>query len=238
MSDKVSPTDVHSDLTWFPDGWELRDPGGTVKEFNAQGQWLATRDRNGNATVGTYSDGLLTAVEMPDGRSTTLAYHPEGQLATMTEVGVEGVMTRTWTYTWDGPDLLRIDRPDGTAQLLSYDDARHPSYLTLSKLRGSDGSERVEQGWQYDDYGNAAATWSGAANPEAAGAVEVHRYSYPDPWNPTEMVVTDPLGNQTTTTYRRDPDSNNALPTSTSGSCGSCGPIAGSSTTTRTIRRW
>jgi hypothetical protein len=64
---------------------------GTAKEFGADGQWTATRDRHGNATLGSYVNGVLEAVAMPDGRSLAFSYHADGLLASITEVGVDGV---------------------------------------------------------------------------------------------------------------------------------------------------
>ena len=197
---------------------------GTVKEFGADGQWTATRDRHGNATLGTYSNGVLEGVAMPDGRSLTFSYHPDGLVASITEVGVDGVTSRTWSYTWEGPDLARIDRPDGTAWRFRYDDPAHPGYITRRILRGTDGGERVEDAREYDAYGNLVRQWKGDDSPTGPNATEVTSYSYPDPWNPTEKVVTDPLGNMTTTAWRRDPDSNIPLVTSSSGECSTCGP--------------
>ncbi len=221
--DKTSPSHVKSTLTSTASGWELRSLSGTVKEFNAAGQWVATRDRNGNTTSGSYTGGLLEKVDLPDGRRFDFAYHADGLLASITEVGVGATTSRTWGYTWSGQDLVRIDRPDGTAWLFRYDDPANPGYVTRRTLRGTDGSERIDAARQYDPFGNLAREWRGDVSPTGSNATELTSYSYPDPWNPKSRVATDPLDNLTTLTYLRDPDSNIPLITSSSGDCSSCG---------------
>ncbi len=83
---------------------------------------------------------------------------------------------------------------------------------------------------------NIAATWKGAES--SAAGVEVYRYRYTDPANPTASAITDPLGNQSTFNFERDPDSNKALLTHSTGSCASCGsaPTPSSSARIRTTR--
>ncbi len=222
-SDKTSPTHVRSTLTRTASGWELLDLGGTVREFDAAGKWTATRDRNGNTTSGSYSGGLLTQVDLPDGRRFDYAYHAGGLMASITEVGVGGTTSRSWSYTWDSDNLTRIDRPDGTAWLLRYNYPANPGYLTRRTLRGTDGSERIDAAREFDRFGNLARKWRGDVLPTEPNAIEVYSYSYTRPWNHTGMVTTDPLGNLATTAYLRDPDSNVALVTSSSGQCSSCG---------------
>ena len=80
---------------------------------------------------------------------------------------------------------------------------------------------RIEDVRAYDAYGNLVRQWKGDESPTGPNAVGLTRYIYPDPWNPTEKVVTDPLGVVTTTTWRRDPDSNIPWVTSSSGDCSS-----------------
>ncbi len=58
-----------------------------------------------------------------------------------------GAASRTWTYTWTGNDLTRIDRPDGTAWEFFYTDAANPGWMTRMDLVGTDGSRRVDTAW-------------------------------------------------------------------------------------------
>lgn len=136
LYETVSPSDEHRTLVKTPAGWELRDLDGSVQLFDATGLWTRTVDRNGNEKVASHTASLLTRVTFPDGRSEDFEYGPDGKLHTLTEVGVDGAISRTWTYTWSGLDLVRIDRPDGTAWELFYDDPDLPGYLTRIDLRG------------------------------------------------------------------------------------------------------
>ena len=125
----VSPADEYRQLEKIAGGWTLTDLDGTVDTFDSAGLWLSRTDKNGNATTATYAGGELSEVSFPDGGREDFAY-TGGDLATITEVGVDGTTTRVWTYTWTGEDLTRIDRPDGTALEYLYDDPAHPGYMT------------------------------------------------------------------------------------------------------------
>jgi YD repeat-containing protein len=56
----------------------------------------------------------LDHVTLPDGRRENFSYTggASGKLASLTEVGTDGTTTRTWTFTWNGDDLVTIGRPD------------------------------------------------------------------------------------------------------------------------------
>jgi YD repeat-containing protein len=223
----VSPSNEYRTLTWLGAGfgWELRDLDGTVHLFDDDGLWQSSTDRNGNATTGTYSGGQLVSVDFPPGRREDFTYDGStGKLATIDEVGVDGVTTRTWTYTWDGDDLERIGRPDGTALLFHYDEPSFPGYLTRVELEGTDGTSiRVERGYEYDGEGNAVRTWKGDPSPTGPDAVEVWSLAFDDPALPTQTTVTDPLGNESVYQFARDAVSSNVKVTSISGDCPTCG---------------
>ena len=146
--------------------------------FDQAGRWLGLTDRNGNATTATYTGPQLTRVSFPDGRHDNFTYHPDGELATITEVGVDGATSLAWSYTWSGDDLTRIDRPDGTALAHTYDDPAHPGYLTRTTLEGTDGtSQRVLQAWEYDTQGRRTL------RAEAVGTALERETSWT--WDPT-----------------------------------------------------
>jgi RHS repeat-associated protein len=216
------PSDEYRKLSKTAGGWELRDLDGMVKHFNASGRWTQTVDRNGNAIVATYVAGQLTVVTFPDGRSETFAYDMGGKLESITEVGVDGTTTRTWTYTWTGDDLVGIARPDGTAWEMLYDDPAHPGYMTRLTLVGTDLSERIEGAWKYAD-GNVVRTWRGAEDFTDPQAVDKWSFSFDDPALPVETMVTDPLGNVSTYTFGRDPASDKPRLEQIDGDCPTCG---------------
>ena len=225
-----APADEYRTLTRTASGWELRDLVGTVQSFGADGRWEGTADAAGNATTPSYDGaGVLTSVSLPNGRSETFSYHPDGKLAAITHVGVDALPQRTWSYTWAGDDLVRIDRPDGTAEEYFYNDIRFPSYMTRIDEVGTDASRRVKKGWEYDAVGNTVRTWRGetTAGPTGdapgPGAVDVWTFGFDDPTSPSETLVTDPLGGLATYLYDRDPQSGKTRVRSISGDCPSCG---------------
>ena len=141
-----------------------------------------------------------------------------GKLWTITEVGIDGTSTLEWTYSWTGDDLMRIDRPDGTALEYLYEDV-HPGYLTRVTLIGNDGtSERIERAWSYDSEGRVTDAWSGAVDPD--DGVDCWQYVYD---SDTQTTVTDPLGHQITYAYDRDPASTKVRVTEIDGDCPTCG---------------
>lgn len=192
------PASIYETLEEAPGGgWTLTYLDGTVKTFNANGRWTATTDRFGNAKTGTYTLDKLTEVAFPDGRREDLTYHPSGKLASISEVGVDGSTTRTWSYTWTGDDLTRIDMPDGRALEYFYTDASHPGFMTRTELVGEDGtSRRVTAAWEYDSAGNVYRLWKGATT--YASGVEKWQFTFDDPIVPRKTTVTDPLGNAAT----------------------------------------
>jgi RHS repeat-associated protein len=220
----LGPADEYRTLERTASGWSLTDLDGTVTLFDDAGLWLSTTDRNDNQKVGTYDlDSRLVSVDLPDERREDFTYHPDGKLASIIYVGVDGVATRTWSYTWSGDDLIGIGRPDGTAVAYSYGDARYPGYLTLVELVGTDASRRVVRGYQYDDLGNAVRSWQGAASPTDAAAVDAWQLAFDDPAAPSVVTVTDPLGNASTHTYDRAPGSGRPRLLSVAGDCPGCG---------------
>jgi RHS repeat-associated protein len=223
----VSPTDEHRDLFKVPTGWELRSLDGTVESFDAAGLWTQTVDRNGNAKVAQYTAGVLTRVTLPDGRREDFEYRPGGKLKKIVEVGVDGTTSRTWTYTWTGNDLTRIDRPDGTAWELFYSNAALPGYLTRIDLRGTTpGSGRVETAWEYDVRGNVVKIWRG--DPDSAGpnAVDLHLLAFDTVLLPTRTSVTDALGRTLGYYFQRDSISRKPRLVRFDDGCPACGSKA------------
>ncbi|MCB1058165.1 MAG: hypothetical protein KDD11_21920, partial [Acidobacteria bacterium] len=140
-----SPSDEYRTLRRVGAGWTLTDLDGTVETFGSNGEWLSTADRFGNAKTATYgTGGELESVDFPGGRSETFTYDgTSGKLATITEIGVDGTTSRTWTYTWNGDDLESIDVPDGRSWEFFYDDTNWPGYLTRVELVGTSGGREV-----------------------------------------------------------------------------------------------
>lgn len=217
------PSDEYRRLARTADGWELTDLEGSVQSFGNDGLWLQSVDREGNAKVASYAGGVLTAVSFTDGRSETFTYHADGKLESITEVGVDGTTSRSWLYTWDGPDLTRIDRPDGSAWSFRYDEADLPGYMTRMTLLGSSGGERVEGAWEYDARGNVLRSWRGDVSVDGPDAVERYSFSHDNPFWPRVTEVVDPLGQTTVYELERDPGGSKPRLKKSTGDCGSCG---------------
>ena len=228
MYQTVAPADERRTLTCLggtdcPQGWKFDSLDGTVKTFNADGTWFKTVDPNGNMTMANYTSGQLDTVSFADERSESFTYHPDGKLASITENGIDDVPERTWTYTWDGDDLQRIDRPDGTAVRFEYS-AVLGGHINRQYAVATDDSERIARAWQYDiTTGHVVKTWSGSEDFDAANAQEKYEFEYSgtDPLKPTTVTVTGPLGG--TTTYTVDQSLDKPRLDLRDGSCGSCG---------------
>ncbi len=223
--DTNSPSDEYRTLEWLGAGlgWELHDLDGTVQSFDSSGHWTQTVDRNGNATEAHYDAfDRLEWVGFPDERREDFTYHTSGKLESITEVGVDGTTMRTWLYTWVSDDLTRIERPDGTALELFYEDPSFPSYLTRMELVGTSGGRRIERAWSYDGEGNVEKTWRGALNFTDEDAVDQWSLAFDNPQFPTVTELTDPLGGTATYTLERDTASLKAKVMTISGDCPSC----------------
>ncbi|MGB3561796.1 MAG: hypothetical protein WBC09_01935, partial [Thermoanaerobaculia bacterium] len=159
-----SPSDEFRELRWTGADWELHDLDGTVVYFDGDGFWRETADRNGNTTTATYTDGRLTKIAFPDKRTELFTYYEEpdaGKLESITEVGIDDTTERSWTYTWAGDLLTRIERPDDTFWEFFYNDPDLEGYMTRMDLVGTGGVSRVERGWEFDGSGNVIRTWKG-----------------------------------------------------------------------------
>jgi YD repeat-containing protein len=220
------PKDEYRSLQWLGAGlgWTLTSLDGTVESFNAAGLWTATTDRNGNARTAVYSGSTLTQVLLPDLRTEDFSYDPgTGKLSEIDEVGIDGTTKRVWRYTWTGLDLTGIARPDGTSFQFIYGDSRYPGYMTQMNLVGTDSSVSIEAAWAYDDTGNVAAVWRGSTSPTGSGAIEQYSFSYTNPLQPTQTVVTDPMGKPITFALTWDAGSTKPKVTQTAGDCPVCG---------------
>ncbi len=204
LYEDATPSNEYRKLVKTASEYELRSLDGTTAFFDLQGRWLRNVDRSGNALVGTYNgSGQLISASFPDGRGETLTYHPSGKLASITEVGVGGGSPRTWSYTWSGDDLSRINRPDGTAWVFEYAAAGLPGYMTAMRLEASNGSPRIDRAWEYDTRGNVRYSWRGDASRTGPNATEIWELQYDNEQQPAEVTVIDPLGDPTIYTLER-----------------------------------
>ncbi len=140
----------------------------------------------------------LDHVTFPDGRRESFGYvgGTSGKLASLTEVGTDGVTSRTWTFTWNGDDLAAIGRPDlcpglgvGTSWSFLYNDANHPGYLSQVLLSDCHGNSRVEAEFIYDSSGNVVAAWRGDPSLSGPDATDAHQLSFDNPALPATATL-------------------------------------------------
>jgi len=233
---QVAPTDEYRTLHRTT-GWELHDLDGRVQIFDSSGRWVETNERGRNPVTAAYNaQGQLTSVLFPDGRSEVFEYYPTGQasvgkLKRITEVPVAGTgdAPLAWEYLWTGDDLVRVNRPDGTALLYAYGSPSYPGYLTRVTLLGVGGGERILIAREIDASGNVSKTWSGDTVSTSTSAVELYTLAFTDPLDPDDpldtgtTIVTDPLGNMTTYSFDHEPGSLKSRLRAIVGDCPLCG---------------
>jgi RHS repeat-associated protein len=237
-----APSDEYRQLYYdtATGGWQLDHLDGTRDYFLASGLWDKTTSALDplHPTQGIYTSGKLSSVAFPDGRTETYTYHPSGKLASITEVGIGGSPTRTWTYTWSGEELTLISRPDGTQWELTYDPAKNGNragYLTQVRLIGTDLTGRIAGGYEYDAVGRIIRAWEG--DPSYTGPLAVNRqeFAYTGSPRPTQTVITRKVTGSfdevSTLALARDTRSVKAKVTSIAGSCPTCSLAPGSTFT-------
>ena len=212
-------------------GWELHSLDGRKDIFRSDGLWLQTifASDPSHPVQGTYNaSNQLISVSFPDGRSDSFTYHPDGKLASITEVAVAGLGTssRTWGLTWSGDELTLATRPDGTAWQFIYDPTRSGYLARVDLVSGP--QLRVMSAFEYEPgTNNVAKTWRGDPSFTGANATEKVTYSYTNPTLPTQTIVTRTVSatfNQVTTyNIARDTASSKPKLTSIQGSCPTCG---------------
>jgi YD repeat-containing protein len=100
---------------------------GTRETFDAKGNLLSVRERNGRATVLEYdTNGALSKVVAPSGRSLTFVYNPQGRVSSIT--APDGAITQ-YAYNANGM-LTTVTWPDNTTRQYVYEDTRFPTALT------------------------------------------------------------------------------------------------------------
>jgi RHS repeat-associated protein len=167
----VWPADATGSVTFDPGAstYTLTDLEGTLTVFgSADGHWISTTDRWGNAFTSVYSSGNLTTITDP--------------------------VSRSWTLGYSGSQLISITNPAGSLWQFGYDGSGHLSKIadpfhplatpwrTYAYVQGSaaeptvlatvsDDAGFVLEGHQFDTAGRAMSSWSGdtVGSPPAPG---------------------------------------------------------------------
>jgi RHS repeat-associated protein len=102
----------------------IRNEDGTFKRiyrdlneiiYNSAGQQIAAKDRLGNTTTFTYSDGKLVTVVDPKGGVSSLTYSG-GKLVSFIDPA-----NRETEFVFDGHKLVGVNYPDGTGKSFDYE---------------------------------------------------------------------------------------------------------------------
>jgi RHS repeat-associated protein len=215
----VTPSDEYRKLSFnsTTQGWQLQGLDGSVEYFlpktagSPAGMLAGFLDRitdrlydpNNPAAhppvqASYNASNQLDHVTFPDGRHENFVYAggSSGKLASLTEVGTDGVASRSWTFTWNGDDLTTIGRPDlcpglgvGTSWQLSYGDANHPGYLTQVRLTDCHNNGRIEAAFVYDASGNVVEAWRGDPFFTGPNATDAYQLSFDSPVLPAVATV-------------------------------------------------
>ena len=188
-------------------GFELRDAGGSVRRFDAGGNFTRIEDAQGNRLTLTYDAGRLARIERWDGQHLDLAWSGERIVRLQDDAG------RVVEYGYDGSweHLVSVTMSGGRQTRYTYVSAPGtPSDHALGSIQNPGGAFRY---FQYDTEGKLAAQWRD-------GGSERERFTHPstgelqltDAVDAVTMVhlghaampleVVDPLGGRTL--YRYD----------------------------------
>ena len=185
------------------------DGNAATFDYDASGNRSSITDRDGESTDRTYTNGLLTQLDNPDGSIWKWAYSSRTYLGvTMFELSrIE--LPNGAAYTFETDDLGRNTRtttPDGSEFTFDYDDAGSNTSISgpginstyLFNADGLQTSHRDIAGIETEYRYNT----SGQVNVILRGNVEVGRFGYDANGNMTQ--ATNPFTGTTQFTYDRD----------------------------------
>ncbi|PLC39842.1 RHS repeat protein [Ralstonia pickettii] len=188
--------------------WVYKAPTEGIEEtYDAQGNLLSVRERNGHTTALQYTTtGQLTKVTAPSGRSLTFTYNAQGRVSSIT--APDGAITQ-YDYNASGM-LTTVTWPDNTTRQYVYEDTRFPTALT-----GVIDEAGVRYAtYAYDDQGRAITSEL------TAGA---DRYQFQYQANGQTTVLT-PDGGSSVYSFLKQ--NGVLLPTGVSAPCPTCGNTA------------
>ncbi|MCO5411217.1 RHS repeat domain-containing protein [Ralstonia mojiangensis] len=188
--------------------WVYKAPTEGIEEtYDAQGNLLSVRERNGRTTALQYTTtGQLTKVTAPSGRNLTFGYNAQGRVSSIT--APDGAITQ-YAYNANGM-LTTVTWPDNTTRQYVYEDTRFPTALT-----GVIDEAGVRYAtYAYDDQGRAITSEL------TAGA---DRYQFQYQANGQTTVLT-PDGGSSVYSFLKQ--NGVLLPTGVSAPCPTCGNTA------------
>jgi RHS repeat-associated protein len=207
-----------SNLTKLGDGtYQLVKHGGATYHFDANGNLLSVKDRNGEGLRYAYDgSGQLTSVTDQEGRTATVNYNADGTIHSVSfqdgrSVGftytngnltsVTDVRGKTWTYAYDGNhQLTSVQDPN-----LNYPIRNTYTNGQITQQEDANGNTRT---FSYSSNFTLNATISGIPvnatvnDPQTTTMTDAAGKTWTDTYADNELVSrTDPLGNTTSYTY-------------------------------------
>lgn len=199
-----SQFDFRATITREADGgYTLTPRGGGARRFNPAGRLVSVADRNGNrATLAYGPDGALASVTDPSGRALHVGTDPSGRVVSLADAAGAVAL-----YTYGpGQELLSVTYADGSRYAFEHAVVRGRYLITAVR----DRLGNVVEAHAYDAEGRATTS-------ERHGGVERYALEYV---GPSETRVTDALGR--VTRYFFDPSRPLRVLTRVEGHC-SCG---------------
>jgi RHS repeat-associated protein len=143
----LSPTGDHSVLTKNFDGtFNISYSNGTRYSFGRDGKILSIADRNSNTLTFAYTNGNLTTVNDPVGRSVAFAYNSDNRISTIADPA-----GNSHSFTYSGNDLTGVSTQPPDLPSTSWSYIYHANSLMMAKTDangstttyGYDGENRV-----------------------------------------------------------------------------------------------
>ncbi len=110
-------------ITANADGYQLKEPNGTARQYDNTGHLVTITDRNGNIQTYTYAGGHVSSISDSFGRSLSFTY-AIGKLTGVTSA------FGSWTYSYLTDNLIKVTKPDGKNIQYIYDDPNDAHNLT------------------------------------------------------------------------------------------------------------
>lgn len=180
---------------------------GRVHQFASNGRLLSQKDRNGNQTSLSYTNGSLTGITDPFGRSVVLTPNANGTVQQITDsLGV----VATYAYYPATALLKTVAYADGSKYEFEYTTIGGKTYLATVK----DALDNILETHQYDSSGRATTS-------EKHGGIEKYTLDYSH-WSDSVPYTRVTDANQKETKYFFKKSEGRNLVTKTEGVCG-CG---------------
>ncbi len=196
----IGDADVTATLTELKDatgtrtGWRYTTPEDETESYGATGKLLFIANRQSLTQTLTYdANDRLTTVTNPFGRKLAYTYDTNNRISTLTDPA-GGV----YTYAYDiNNNLNSVTYPDGKVRTYLYENTSYPNALTGIT---DENGQRFASYW-YDAQGRAVKEEHAPSLNQGIDQYQL-TFNTDSSGNPTNTVVTDPLGTARTYNYQ------------------------------------